>query len=340
MAGRKLNILVAGGYDRNDATTLERPLDEVVSFARALGREIIDQGHNVRTGCMTDLDTQVAEGARDRIKELGAGSQEIAGRIVSYVNQGKHPAHDIGSVRQSELTDWELGVEDLNPPENIRDADAVILIAGFRGTYRAANWARIEHKPLLPIAMFGGAAKKICQQECRRVDALYPGNVSRADYESVLRSLSTDWVSRARETVALAERLATSRDVFIVMSFKDLPEFRDVKAAITEACAEKGYVATRVDDVHGIRRIVPEIVRGIRQCAFVIADVTAERPNVYWELGLATGMNKDVIVIAKQGTKLPFDINDVPTLYWESFTGLRQHLATRIEAIARRQGRA
>jgi hypothetical protein len=249
------------------------------------------------------------------------------------------PCHDTGSIRQSELADWELGGKDLNPPEIIRDADAIILIGGFRGTYRAANWARIERKPLLPIAFFGGASKDVCLQEARRVDSLYPGNVTQSEYEAVLKSLSKDWAQRAAATVNLASRLARSRDVFIVMSFKATAAYTDLKRAIENACKQHGFTARRVDESNDIRRIIPEIIRGVRQSAFVIADVTEERPNVYWEMGLANGMDKDVIIVAKAGTTLPFDINDVPVIFWESFTEFEQNLAACIGRLGPRRRR-
>ena len=271
MATRKLSILVAGGYDPKDPKTLARPVEEIRDFVRELGREIVDQGNTLLTGCRTELDKLVAESAEARLIDLGS-QKECAERIVSYVNQGRDPCHDIGSIRQSELADWELGGKDLNPPEIIRDADVVILVGGFQGTYRAANWARIERKPLAPVAFFGGASKDVCLQEARRVETLYPGNVTQGEYEAVLKSLSKNWRQRAVETVALAARLATSRDVFIVMSFKTSAAYKDLKRAIEAACKQHGFVARRVDESNDIRRIVPEIIRGIRQSAFVVAE--------------------------------------------------------------------
>ena len=338
MATRKLSVLVAGGYDPKDPKTLSRPVEEIRRFVQELGREVIDQGHTLLTGCRTELDRLVAESAEARLKEQGKQA-EISERIVSYVNQGLDPCHDIGSIRQSELADWELGGKDLNAPEIIRDADAVILIGGFRGTYRAANWARIERKPLLPIAFFGGASKDVCLQEARRVDTLYPGNVTQGEYEAVLKSLSKDWTKRAAATIDLASRLARSRDVFIVMSFKTTAAYTDLKRAIEDACKQHGFAARRVDESNDTRRIIPEIIRGIRQSAFVIADVTEERPNVYWEIGLANGMDKDVIVVAKTGTTLPFDINDVPVIFWESFTEFQEKLAACIGRLGPRRRR-
>jgi len=332
--------MVAGGLDRQDANALSRPVKDIEAFARALGRQIVNQGHTLLNGCRTTLDTLVAESAYEELKSKGASSDVVKKRIVSYVNQGKMPIHNHGAILQSELSDWELGGRELNSPEIVHYADAVILIGGFSGTYRAANWARFERKPLLPVALFGGAAKDICLAEVKRVETLYPGTVTKQAYEAVLKSLSTDWEQLAVDTINLAERMATSREVFIIMTFKEAAQYTDLLEAIQKACDQYGYEAKRVDQSNDDRRIIPEIQRGIRQCAFVVADVTEEKPNVYWELGLASGMGKDVILVAKKGTVLPFDINDVPVLFWESFSEFRQALAKRVEKIASRQGRA
>lgn len=244
MPGRKLTILVAGGLDKKDENALARPPAEIMSFASALGEEMMRQGHVLLTGCRTDLDSSVAEGAEAYLLSQKVTAEVLHRRIVSYVNQGTEPIHKHGAILQSELVDWELGGKELNAPEIIRYADAVILIGGFRGTYRAANWARIERKPLLPIALFGGAAKDICLEEAKRVESLYPGNVSKKDYEAVLKSLSTDWNQLAKAVIDLAERMVTSREVFVIMSFKDSAEYKDLRNAIQKACQRFGYPKT------------------------------------------------------------------------------------------------
>ena len=50
MTTRKLNILVAGGYDPKDQSTLARPVDEIREFVKELGREIADQSPSSPTG--------------------------------------------------------------------------------------------------------------------------------------------------------------------------------------------------------------------------------------------------------------------------------------------------
>lgn len=78
----------------------------------------------------------------------------------------------------------------------------------------------------------------------------------------------------------------------------------------------------------------------MRQSAFVIADVSAAKANVYYELGFADGVGKDVILLAKKGTELPFDIHDVPVVFWDSFTDLEADLERRLQEFSSWQGRS
>lgn len=82
------------------------------------------------------------------------------------------------------------------------------------------------------------------------------------------------------------------------------------------------------------------IVQGIQRAAFVIADVTFSSVNVYYELGFAEALGKDVLVIPKEGTALPFDTNDIPTLFFKDQTRLEDALRARIGRLTGRQLRA
>jgi hypothetical protein len=84
---------------------------------------------------------------------------------------------------------------------------------------------------------------------------------------------------------------------------------------------------------------VQRIIEGIRTSAFVIADVSEVKPNVFYELGFTQGFGKQVIVTARKGTTLPFDISDVPVIFWHGQENLKEQLRKRIGAIAPRPRR-
>ncbi|HQU59614.1 MAG TPA: hypothetical protein PLU64_10465, partial [Saprospiraceae bacterium] len=108
----------------------------------------------------------------------------------------------------------------------------------------------------------------------------------------------------------------------------------DVFASYDTVCKEYGFTAVRTDQVESISRIVPRILEGIKTSAFVIADVTEVSPNVFYELGYAQGTGKPVILTAKKGTDLPFDINDVPVIFWVNQENLKTQLRKRVMHIA------
>ena len=306
-------------------------------FLTSLGAEIADQGHHLLNGCRNDLDRVVAQGAFERLNEKG---RSPATHITSYITGTSPPVHAFGTILKSRCPNWEsLASPGLAVPETIQQTDVVVVIGGTDGTECAANWARIVHKPIVPVAAFGGAAARIYDEELKEFADKYADRLDRGDYE-LLNQVPSDVAKVAKDTVSLAARAITSKHVFVAMSFANDPRFDDAYESIESVCREFQYKARRITNAEAIDRIVPEIISGIRKSAFVIVDVTEERPNVYYELGFAQGAGKRVIVTAIKGTKLPFDISDIAVIFWEGQKQLRDRLRERMEAIAATQGRA
>lgn len=254
----------------------------------------------------------VAEAAYGCVRELQ--ESESANRIISYVLSGQKHAHTFGTVLRSQLADWDIGGEArLYVPETIQQADVVVLVGGFAGTYRAANWARIANKPLLPLASLGGAAAKIFEQELNDFELKYAGLIDKIEFEQ-LNSVKENWTDHAIDILALAQKVAESRYVLVIMSYASRADFKDAYATfcrVVEA-EDMGFKCHRVNERNARDRILPEILDHIERSAFIIVDLTDLRPNVFYELGYADGLHKRVVVTAKKGTELPFDVKDIP----------------------------
>jgi hypothetical protein len=326
-----LKILIAGGFDESNKDLLPK----LHAFAQSLGKEVISQGHLLLNSCRTSFDCAVAESANTEVVALG---QNPTDRIVSYVLAGQTPAHTFGNVRTSQLVDWELGNPRLRVPEPIEIADAVVIVGGWVGTHRAANWARISGKALLPIPRFGGAAEKIYAEELSSFDERYSNRILKSQFEN-LAQLTSEPKDFARTVVSLAEKLQASNSVLVVMSFSGEPSLSDAYESFKEVSAEYKYDCVRIDDECDIPRIMPELLQKLSQCAFCIVDLTEEKANVYYELGYAEASKRPVIVTAKKGTSLPFDVKDIPVVFWENQKGLKEQLRKKIKAIATKQGR-
>jgi hypothetical protein len=331
-------ILVAGGLYQDENTEVATARQH---FAAALGREIIARGHILLGGCRTELDAVVAKAAE---QEALARKLEPKLVIQSWVTESTKPSHNVGMVIRSSVSDWSHVPRGFSFPEPVHGSDAVIIVGGWDGTQYAASWARLANKPLVPVATFGLAAADIFKDEVSNFDRRYATRLTLNEFQTLNRllpDLQTGTVDAfAQDVVALAERLITPTEVFVIMSFAEKGYLKDAYNTFVRVCKENKFTAFKVDHhLDSKQRIVPAIMEAIRRSAFLIADVSEARPNVYYELGYAQALGKDVITTAVDKTELPFDIFDVPMLFWDSQDTLERKLQVEIDRIKQRFGR-
>jgi hypothetical protein len=95
---------------------------------------------------------------------------------------------------------------------------------------------------------------------------------------------------------------------FIVMQFSS-PYNEVYSEVIREACRQFEIDALRADELYGPGLIIRDVTEKIIQAQLVIADITPDNANVYFEVGYALALNKPIILLAAKGTKLPFDVS-------------------------------
>lgn len=300
-------------------------------FVARLAEQIVERGHTVLNGCRGSLDKAIAEAADVRLRALGRSPDS---QLVGYRLSESDPAHRLGMIRISERKDWDLTHPELTPPEQIAEADAAIFVAGHEGTFIAANWARIAGIPVLGVAEFGGAGKQLYLHE-RSILAKKFGRSITPEEFAILNQDTMDVAKLAADVVALAERIVVPHTVFPVLPFST--PYADVMDTFETCCRDAKLELQILEEEATTGRIIPRITDGIRRAAFIVADVTENRPNVYFEIGLAQGLGKPVVLTAKVGTELPFDMSDMPVLYWDTQRSLREQLSRRLQALAARR---
>lgn len=119
---------------------------------------------------------------------------------------------------------------------------------------------------------------------------------------------------------------SAEKKVFVIMPFA--PVFDDVwRGAIKRACNTEGFGCLRVDEVSLSTWITEDIEKYIEMADVVIADITANNPNVMFELGWALAKAKKPIVIRQQNdpNKVPFDVQGIRYIsYVNSWSGIER----------------
>jgi TIR domain len=118
--------------------------------------------------------------------------------------------------------------------------------------------------------------------------------------------------------------------VFVISAFRN--DMEPIYEAIEAAATNYSLSAKRVKDIVGDYRITDKILHLISQAKYVVADLTHERPNVYFELGYARGLGKTVITTVRKGTTVHFDVKDWTYIEYDDSRNLERQLVERLKA--------
>lgn len=118
---------------------------------------------------------------------------------------------------------------------------------------------------------------------------------------------------------------------FVLMPFAQ--EFKDIyKFGIKETADQLGVVAERVDEQHFSETMLERIYRQIEQCDFIIAEMSGQNPNVFYEVGYAHAKGKLCILVTKSASDIPFDLkHHSHVVYDGSIDDLKTKLTPKIE---------
>lgn len=125
---------------------------------------------------------------------------------------------------------------------------------------------------------------------------------------------------------------------FIVMPFgpEELTDVYEyfVKPSIETNC---GLKCERGDDVFGSNVIMDDIRLSIERARLVVADLTGRNPNVFYEVGIAHTLNKEVLLLSQSMSDVPFDLRHRRVLVYDytpkGCKKLERNVADNINAI-------
>ena len=97
-------------------------------------------------------------------------------------------------------------------------------------------------------------------------------------------------------------------------------EYEDLyNEVIQPICEEKGLECRKADEIFTATPILDDIVSSIKDSTIIIADITPNNPNVFYEIGYAHALGKPTILLCDRSReKLPFDVSGFRTLFYDN----------------------
>ena len=125
--------------------------------------------------------------------------------------------------------------------------------------------------------------------------------------------------------------------VFALMPFAN--KYNDVyRLGIKEPLEKMGLICERADEIQFSGDILNQIIVSINKADLIVADMTGNNPNVFYEVGYAHALKKETILITEDSENIFFDLHGINhVVYGRSIIKLRNNLVKRVEALLNKE---
>ncbi len=89
----------------------------------------------------------------------------------------------------------------------------------------------------------------------------------------------------------------------------------------------------KADEISHTGTITDAILSAINRSRFLVADLTDEKPNCYYEVGYAHALGKPVIILAKESTHRHFDISTYKWNFWKDYKDLKPKFEIELQSV-------
>ncbi|MBM4018141.1 MAG: hypothetical protein FJ288_07395 [Planctomycetes bacterium] len=129
----------------------------------------------------------------------------------------------------------------------------------------------------------------------------------------------------------ILDLVGSRRFCFVIMPYQALGLFyKNLRRLIQEAT---GLRCIRADEVPGSGQpLLDKIHALIERAELIVVELSQPSPNVYYEVGYAKAIRKEVLVICQKGTDVPEDLKGLERIEYEDRDPQWQHFEDKLRA--------
>ena len=129
---------------------------------------------------------------------------------------------------------------------------------------------------------------------------------------------------------------------FVIQPFDKDKFDKRYKDIFEPAIIAAGLEPYRVDRDPSVRIPIEQIEEGIKNSKLCFAEITSDNPNVWYELGFAFALDKDVVMVTEERLKFPFDIQHKHVIKYKTssksdFEKLELDISTKLKAFLQKR---
>ncbi len=235
-------------------------------------------------------------------------------------------------LRDIGVIPWTVNLESDYGLEIVENIDAVIencdyIIIVLSKAYIESTWLQKEF-----FAFF-------MKEAHFQTKFLIPVLIEDCNYNHLLEARICNFTNKEFEKAfeQLALHFSSKKKVFVVMKFGDIELDSVFDLAIKPVIEDYGYQPIRIEQVQDSRIITEQILRYIRLSDIVVADLTYQKPNCYYEVGYAHALDKELVLTIRKGDDIQLDLAGNRFIIWQTANDLKEKLHLRFKTIKERQ---
>ncbi len=149
----------------------------------------------------------------------------------------------------------------------------------------------------------------------------------------ILNDIKFSASSRGSTSLLQKALMVPKKQVFVVMKFKNKLLDSAYEGVFKPVVNEFGLDCIRIDEIQDSGIITDQILETIAESKYIIADLSGERPNCYYECGFAHALGKELIFCIQSSDEIHFDLAGYRFIQWSTEAELRRQLRDRLTKL-------